>query len=168
MTFLPGKRYYGLSGRHWRDLAADAARLRDEYQVDDLLLLVEDHELETVHVPDIVEVMAANGITVIRFPIVDVDVPTNSVRETLADVEARLADGRRVAVACMGGLGRTGTMVGCILRDGGLDGDEAIALTRATRHGTIETSRQEQFVRDYEGASERITTPSRAICPRCG
>jgi protein-tyrosine phosphatase len=37
--------------------------------------------------------------------------------------------------------------VACLLVDAGLAGDAAIALVRATRPGTIETSSQEAFVR---------------------
>jgi atypical dual specificity phosphatase len=61
----------------------------------------------------------------------------------------RLRGGHCVAVACRGGLGRTGTIVACLLRDAGLDGDEAVALTRASRHDTIERGSQVAFVHDW-------------------
>ena len=73
----------------------------------------------------------------------------DGLRRTLDDVLSRLRAGESVVVACRGGLGRTGTIVGCLLRDGGLDGDAAIALTRASRKNTIERDTQERFVRDW-------------------
>ena len=84
--------------------------------------------------------MAANGIELLRFPIVDIDVPADPVAFAafLVQIEDRLRAGRRVAVACKGGLGRTGTTVGCLLRDAGLDADGAVAITRASRSKTIE------------------------------
>jgi protein-tyrosine phosphatase len=125
--------------------------LREAYALDAFLLLVEDFELETLRVPAIADVMSANGIELLRHPIVDVSIPADdrSLTATLDDVRARLAKGKRVAVACRGGIGRTGTLVGCLLRDAGLDGNAAIALTRASRPGTIETREQERFVRSW-------------------
>lgn len=150
MTFLPGKDE-GLLGLHQRNLEQDVRWLREEYAVDAFLLLVEDHELETLHVQAIGEVMAANRIELFRHPIRDGHVPVDerSLTATLDDLRARLAKGESVAVACRGGLGRTGTVVGCLLRDGGLDPDAAVALVRASRTKTIENREQERFVRGW-------------------
>lgn len=71
MTFLPGKQGEGFAGRHWRDLRADAARLRGAHGVDTLVLLVEDHELAATRVPHIAEALTDAGIDLVRFPIVD-------------------------------------------------------------------------------------------------
>ncbi len=150
MTFLPGKDE-GPGGRHQRDLDADVRRLRDAFAVDAFVLLIEDDELERLRAPDIAEVMQANSIDVIRHAIPDGGVPPDraALRGTLDDIRARLANGENVVVACRGGLGRTGTVVACLLRDRGLDGDAAIALTRASRHDTIETPDQERFVQSW-------------------
>ena len=97
----------------------------------------------------IAEAMAAEGIDLLRLPVPDTRVPTDTdaLTHLLDEMRTRLVRGETVAVACRGGLGRTGTVVGCLLRDGGLDGDEAVALTRASRPGTIENDEQERFVR---------------------
>ena len=115
-------------------------------------LLVEDHELEAARVPDIADAMAAAEIHLVRFPIVDMQVARdrNGLRIVLDDLLARLTAGETVVVACRGGMGRTGTIVGCLLRDGGLDGQAAIDLTRASRKHTIENPAQERFVRDWD------------------
>jgi ADP-ribosyl-[dinitrogen reductase] hydrolase len=154
MTFLPGKRGPGQAGEHWRDLESDAAALRNVHAVDTLLLLVEDHELERAQVPTIEAVMAEHGIELLRHPVVDMDVPTDpdAFREVLGEVGQCLETGRRVAVACMGGLGRTGTAVACLLIDAGLDAEAAITVTRASRRETIETHAQEQFVHRWPSA----------------
>ena len=148
MTFLPGKKGHGLFGEHDRDLDDDVGRLRDAYAVDTFVLLVEDHELDLLQVAGIADVMAAQGIDLIRHPIRDGGVPSDRAefRRTIDDIRFRLANGEHIAVACRGGLGRTGTVVGCLLRDGGLDGNVAIALTRVSRHDTIENDGQERFV----------------------
>ncbi len=158
MTFLPGKQREGWTGRHWRTLEADAARLRGVDGVDTLLLLVEDHELRAARVPGIADVMAAAGIQLLRFPIIDMQVTPDrdGLRAILDDVLGRLVAGETVAVACRGGMGRTGTIVGCLLRDGGLAGWDAIELTRASRKHTIERETQEQFVLDWDWPAREV------------
>jgi protein-tyrosine phosphatase len=89
----------------------------------------------------------------LRFPIRDVDVTDDAagLRKVLGDIHSCLEAGKRVVIACRGGLGRTGTVVACLLRDAGLDPDAAIAATRSARRGAIETPEQERFVRDWGG-----------------
>ena len=151
MTFIPGKKDLNSPRRHWRDLATDVHDLAQRHRADVLVLLVEDHELDLLEVPDLAAEVERAGMELIRFPIVDVSVPDDpeAVAALLGTIRGRLDAGQRVLVACRGGLGRTGTVVGCVLRGAGLDGDAAIALTRATRPGTIETWKQESFVQDW-------------------
>lgn len=148
MTFLPGKQRDGWTGLHWRDIALDAQRLRSELGVDTFLLLVEDHELRESRVPDAVARLEAEGIEVLRHPIVDMKVPADpaAFRGALDTVIERLQAGRTVAIACRGGLGRTGTAVACLLVDAGLAPKDAIRITRASRPGTIERGSQAAFV----------------------
>ena len=151
MTFLPGKHDDGSAGKHRRDLVRDVRWLQEVYAVDTCLLLVEDHELRDCRVPNIADVMATHGIDLIREPIHDGGVPADraALRHILDGIRARLAGGENIAVACGGGLGRTGTVVGCLLRDGGLDADAAIALIRTSRPKTIENDDQERFVASW-------------------
>ena len=151
MTFLPGKKGPGMHADYWRDLDTDAAQLRQVHGVDTLLLLVEDFELADARVATIGEVMERAGIELVRHPIRDVSVPADAdaFREMLDGMQRRILDGGRVAIACRGGLGRTGVAVGCLLRSNGLGPEEAIRLTRASRHGTIETSEQADYVRRW-------------------
>jgi ADP-ribosylglycohydrolase/protein-tyrosine phosphatase len=151
MTFLPGKRDVGSAGIHWRDLEADATVLRVRHHVDVFVVLVEDHELVALGVPSLVRVLSDHGIEVIRMPLPDMKIPDApaALHALLPDLLDRIGRGQRVVVACRGGLGRTGTVVACFLREAGLDGQAAIALTRKARHGTIQTRAQEQFVEDW-------------------
>jgi ADP-ribosylglycohydrolase/protein-tyrosine phosphatase len=158
MTLLPGKRRDGYSGPHWRDPAADARRLRDVHACDTLLLLVENVDLEMSRARATVPALEAAGIRVIRHPVPDLDVPRDpaAYRVTLDEVLARVRGGERVVVACRGGLGRTGTAVACLLVDGGVAPDEAIARVRAARPGTVERRIQEDFVRSWGGRAAAV------------
>lgn len=95
-----------------------------------------------------------------RFPVTDMDVPSD---ERLAEVLEALADsaaaGRRAAVHCWGGIGRTGVVVGCHLQQAlGLSGEEALAhiarewqtVAKVYREPTSpQTPAQFAFVRQY-------------------
>lgn len=163
LTVLPGKRgaSYRYPGRVYRrDLDEDLGMLRDA-GVTTLVLLVEDGELSRWSDPRIVERGAAAGVTVLRHPMPDGQPPASleEMDRILAEVHA----GRRsanVAVACMGGVGRTGTVAACALVEAGLSTEDAIALVRAVRHpSAVETAAQERFVRTF---AARAQAPDRA------
>lgn len=151
MTFLPGKKQRGQSGLHWRDLELDLARLR-ALGVGTLLLLVEDDELQACLVPDIEEAMAAAGPELVRFPVHDPRTPEGREREfraALRDLIARVRAGGSVAIACRGGMDRSGMTAACLYRELGLGADEAIRRVQAARSHTITIREQQQFVRDW-------------------
>lgn len=65
----------------------------------------------------------------------------------LSIVEEANAKGEGVAVHCMHGFGRTGTMLACYLvKTRKLSGPEAISEIRRLRPGSIETKEQEKAV----------------------
>lgn len=165
LTFLPGKR--GASTRYpgrvyRREVARDMATLAG-LGVRHLVLLVEDHELERWGDPEIGEHGLRAGIAVHRFPMEDGGVPRDIAE--MDDILATIARGRGdgdVAIACMGGVGRTGTVAACELIRRGVAPQEAIATVREVRHPeAVETRAQERFVARYAtslGSSARFDT----------
>jgi protein-tyrosine phosphatase len=158
LTILPGKRgksirYPGLV--YHRDARADLVRLR-ELGADLLVLLVEDHELERWGDPALVEHAQAAGVRVRRLPIRDGHPPASvqDVDELLDEIrEARASSD--VVVACMGGIGRSGTIAACALVGAGQSPDRAIAHLREVRHPTaVETRAQLAFVAAYAAHRE--------------
>ena len=81
--------------------------------------------------PLLQQVAAARGVAVhyLRFPIVDASVPAPATLEAVLEaLAATLAAGRKAAVHCWGGVGRTGTVVGChLIRTQQISGQEALA-----------------------------------------
>jgi protein-tyrosine phosphatase len=155
LTVLPGK--HGASFRYpgrvyERDLDDDFALLRTS-GVRRLILLVDDAELRQWSDPQIVERGVASGVEVIRHPIPDGHAPSSA--SEMGTILDEIREGRasaNVAVACMGGVGRTGTVAACALVEGGMDAAEAIATVRAVRHpSAVETVEQEAFVRAFAG-----------------
>lgn len=153
MTFLPGKRgpSFRYPGRVYRrELDRDLGTL-SALGVNRLLLLVEDGELARWGDPDIVDRARAHGIEIERCPLADGSAPGSAVQMAamLDWVDAARAGGD-VAVACMGGVGRTGTVVACALVRAGWAADAAIAEVRRIRHPTaVETEEQLRFVHDF-------------------
>lgn len=153
LTFLPGKhgpsfRYPGRVYR--RELGRDIRSLVHS-GVGYLALLVEDHELRRWGDPAIVERAAVEGLTIRRWPMPDGSTPRDV--EEMDAILAEIAAARErfdVAIACMGGVGRTGTVAACALVAAGWDPAEAIAEVRRVRHPTaVETAEQEAFVGAY-------------------
>ena len=98
-----------------------------------------------------------------RLPIRDTAVPEKGVMRQILDViERALADGHAVYVHCWGGVGRTGTVVGCWLRQSGMRGEEALKQVeqfwlamseekRRRRPESPEFESQKEFVRNWSG-----------------
>jgi hypothetical protein len=69
------------------------------------------------------------------------------VRQAGRLVAESVRRGEGVIVHCLGGVGRTGTVLGCALREMGYSADEAVAAIRAHRPGWPESTWQEEIVR---------------------
>ena len=97
-----------------------------------------------------------------RFPIRDVGVPLKrgQMRCILDAIDAARGQGRVVYVHCWGGIGRTGTVVGCWFVRHGYSGSDALAQLAELWRGveksrrrprSPETPEQERYVRNWNG-----------------
>jgi protein-tyrosine phosphatase len=152
LTIAPGKKGVSAEGHlHDRDLSADLTQLSED-GVTQLVNLMEAHE-EThwnMHGYDVQAKRA--GLRLRRFPVVDVGVPTDPAAFA-ALVEAVYTDlkaGETVVAHCLGGLGRSGLLVACLLvRSGEFTADGAIAFVRSRRDKKAVQANQPGFVRQY-------------------
>ena len=75
-------------------------------------------------------------------PIEDKGLPSVGQMTAILDsIDAALSAGRKVYLHCLGGIGRTGTVVGCWLARHGLTGEEALARL----NGLYRASQQSRF-----------------------
>ncbi|MGK0362570.1 MAG: ADP-ribosyl-[dinitrogen reductase] hydrolase [Bradymonadia bacterium] len=169
LTFAPGKQAQSNYGPDWqRDLPTDIDRLV-ELGVDVLISLIEDRELETLRIVHLVQTARMAGIDIRRFPIVDGGVPTDpaAVERLVLAACDDLDAGRRVVVHCRGGLGRAGTIAGCILKARGLSSAKALEALKA-RHADScpENDDQRRYIADFTvrgRASERVSRNAGAV-----
>jgi hypothetical protein len=97
----------------------------------------------------------------LRLPLPDLDIPSHPerMRAILDTIDTVLAQGHRAYLHCWGGVGRTGTVVGCCLVRHGCDGDAALELVQRLFAGTEkgrrtgrlspESREQRQYVRSW-------------------
>jgi hypothetical protein len=79
-----------------------------------------------------------------RMPITDMDIPAHSrMKEILDIIDGALLGGTPVYVHCLGGFGRTGTVVGCwLVRHGIEKGGAVIDLIRKLRRKNPQADRE--------------------------
>jgi protein-tyrosine phosphatase len=68
--------------------------------------------------------------------------PAAEMAAILDTIDAALSDGHTVYIHCWGGIGRTGTVVGCYLVRHGLSGRQALDTIARLRQGTPDGDRQ--------------------------
>lgn len=95
----------------------------------------------------------------LRFSIGDYGLPTQELMTSILDaLDDALARGRKIYLHCYGGIGRTGTVVGCYLVRHGLSGEDALRqlatwwkyVPKSARYPhSPETIQQEQFVKGW-------------------
>ena len=106
-----------------------------------------------------------------RHPIVDLSIPSSPDRMVtiLNAIDAALSDGKTVYVHCWGGVGRTGTTVGCWLVRHGQTGDQALSRIAEWWQGmekiyyhprSPETREQREYVRSWNESPADSATPT--------
>jgi protein tyrosine/serine phosphatase len=97
-------------------------------------------------------------IEYLRFPIEDMGIPSQvMMRNILDSIEQGHTAKKKTYVHCYGGIGRTGTVVGCFLMRQGLTGDQALETIANSRRSVSdwwvpspETSEQRNFILDWK------------------
>src|ERR687885_805768 len=116
MTFAPGKQ---TEGRWDRDLETDLQRLREEYDAEVLVSLMEHSEYSDLGIPELFQKAEDLGIEVLHLPIPDGSVPmdpeADDYRALMGDIGGRLREGKPVLAPCRGGQGRRGLVAASVL-----------------------------------------------------
>ena len=160
-----GKLLAGEYPGHW-DTIITRLRLRKflEAGVSYFLDLTQERELNS-YVVVLEEEAEKQGGKIIhrRMPIRDLSVPTSDEMVAILDaIDQAISGGHTVYLHCWGGVGRTGTVVGCHLVRNGLSGSEALkqiaihwqCMEKADRcPRSPETPEQQSFVLEWREQS---------------
>lgn len=96
------------------------------------------------------EALARYGFEHLHLPVEDMSAPTpEQIDAALGFIDRQRALGRAVAVHCLVGQGRTGTILAVYLIRGGLTPDEALRRLRAACPGAVEAPSQQYALRAF-------------------
>lgn len=155
LTILPGRKDWG------RNLTNDIQVMKNQH-VGKVISLVTDDELNTFGVGQLMEEYAKNGINAEHLHLPDGCPPLpQDAKRLVSGIDESLRQGINVVVHCVGGLGRSGTLVSYVLVSQGLLVETAIAEVRAARSPrAIETELQrksiERFAEQLKGEMARV------------
>jgi atypical dual specificity phosphatase len=97
------------------------------------------------------------GLMGVHVPIPDMDVPTvEQIEQVMSVIDKAKSSNMGVAVHCLAGRGRTGTILAAYFVYQGMSAEEAIEKVRELRPGSIEVTEQEESIRAFERARKQM------------
>jgi protein-tyrosine phosphatase len=118
-------------------------------------------EITELDLADEGKLCETQGIEYVAFPIQDRGVPSSPVRTAalVRRLEAKLVEGKMVAIHCRQGVGRSALVAACLLVALGLNPDTAFERIRVARGCEVpDTDEQREWVRRF--ARELVATAS--------
>ena len=135
--------------------AGDAAALDEDlawlraHGIDALLTLTES--------PLPADTLTRHGLVSLHIPVPDLTPPLPAqLDQALGFIDIQRAQGRRVAVHCLMGQGRTGTVLAAYLIRAGATAAQALAELRAVCPGAVENPAQEHALAAFAASREWI------------
>ena len=138
------------------DLMEEFFDFLDSNRYRSLVSLVEVHEFDQfISYPKFEEKIGKRNFSWFFHPLKDMTAPDEIFRECFFETQSHLLEnlrsGKKIAIHCKGGLGRSGTIAALLLRHLGFSAEKSIELVRKSRPGAIETEEQEIFIQSNSG-----------------
>ncbi len=150
LTILPGRKDRG------RVLAEDLEDIKKE-GIKNILSLITEQELFDYGVSDLKSIFQSNNLNHLHISILDQRVPSIPQLELILDwIEDKISRNEKVMIHCVGGLGRSGTIVAAyLMKKESFNKESAIQKVRESRgERAIESLEQIQFLMDWENLLE--------------
>jgi len=156
LTCFPGRNRGNISFKE--DIFLEELNIFSSQNSSTIVTLVEDKEIEKLcDKKSFVRKIYSHNLKWIHMPIVDLKAPDHKFMEkwqtTKVLLKNDLMEGKNIILHCMGGKGRSGTIVAILLIEFGEKHKEAIEIVREKRKGAIETKEQEDFILSYKNIS---------------
>ncbi len=120
-------------GGDWLEDEVRSLRLAEK--VDVLVSLLETREVWELELADEARFAEKSGMEFVSHPIPDHSIPVSEeeTRRMVARLAGRVKKGKRVAIHCRAGIGRSGLISGCVLLEAGLPLDQVLERLLAAR-----------------------------------
>lgn len=153
LSAFPGREYTNVFSI---DLMEEFFDFLDSNRYRSLVSLVEVHEFDQfISYPKFEEKIGKRNFSWFFHPLKDMTAPDEIFRERFFETQSNLLEnlrsGKKIAIHCKGGLGRSGTIAALLLRHLGFSAEKSIELVRKSRPGAIETEEQEIFIQSNSG-----------------
>jgi len=115
--------------------------------VSTIACLLDDHEMPA----ELVAAYDTSAVTVLRYAIPDFGRPASAggLAAFVNDLLDRLRRGETIYLHCLAGIGRTGTVLACLLKTAGAAGDPVELVRRIYDPRALETEEQQRFARAF-------------------
>jgi protein-tyrosine phosphatase len=120
--------------------------------------LLESEEIRELELRDEPSLCSEQGIVFRHFPIADRGTPRSQRDATalIVELHSELVQGLAVAIHCRAGIGRTGLVAGCVLRELKVPAAEVFhTLSRSRGLAMPDTAAQAKWVAEYRAADQR-------------
>ena len=153
LSAFPGRKHTNVFSI---DLMEEFFDFLDSNRYRSLVSLVEVHEFDQfISYPKFEEKIGKRNFSWFFHPLKDMTAPDEIFRERFFETQSHLLEnlrsGKKIAIHCKGGLGRSGTIAALLLRHLGFSAEKSIELVRKSRPGAIETEEQEIFIQSNSG-----------------
>ena len=125
----------------------DGVAARAERGVSTIACLLADHEMPA----ELTAAYESSALEVLRFQIADFGRPANAgaLSVFLDDLLLRLRRRETIYLHCFAGIGRTGTVLACLLKTAGAAGDPVELVRAIYDPRALETEEQQRFARGF-------------------
>ena len=119
--------------------------------VSTIACLLDDHEMAG----ELAAAYETAPLEILRYAIADFGRPasTDSLSAFLDDLLRRLRRGETIYLHCFAGIGRTGTVLACLMKLAGAAGDPVALVRTIYDPRVVETAEQQRFARAFAPAT---------------